>query len=258
MGGKIEMTQQRLILHKKPGGISILLVTAFCLLIVASGTAFAQVVQLTVPLSGAQEVPPVATPATATGILTVNRATGAISGSVTFSGLTTPLTAGHIHMAPAGVNGAVIVPLLGGVGAVAGTMTVPPGAVLLPNQLTAFNNDGLYLNLHTSINPNGEIRGQILASSVWDEVRLQQVASGNFDSTLAGAQMAVLSTDGVIFVSLDLMSWIEIPGSFNNLIVDDFDGDGLDDIGGIDKDTGLIRITTDLGNAWIELVPPQR
>lgn len=252
------MTQQRWIIHKKPRGISILLVTAFCLLIVASGIAFAQVAPVTVPLSGAQEVPPVATPATATGNLTVDTATGAISGTVTFSGLTSPLTAGHIHMAPAGVNGAVIVPLVGGVGVTAGTMTVPPGAVLLPNQLIAFNNDGLYLNLHTSTNLNGEIRGQILASSVWDEVSLRQVASGNFDSTLAGAGMAVLSTDGVIFVSLDLMSWTEIPGTFNNLIVDDFDGDGVDDIGGIDKGTGLIRITTDLGNTWIELLPPQR
>ena len=250
------MTQQRLI-HKKTTGISILLLTAFFLLIVASATAFAQVVQVTVPLSGAQEVPPVATPSTATANLTVDRATGAIGGTVTFSGLTSPLTAGHIHMAPAGANGPVIVPLIGGVGATAGVMTIPP-AVLLPDQLAAFNSDGLYFNLHTSTNPNGEIRGQILASSVWDEVSLQKVASGNFDSTMPNAEMAVLSTDGVIFVTLDLMSWIEIPGNFMSLIVDDFNGDGVDDIGGIDKDSGVIRITTDLGYTWIEVLPPQR
>lgn len=251
------MTLQRLI-QKKPRGISALLLTALCLLIVASGSAFAQVVQVAVPLSGAQEVPPVATSATAIGNLAVDRASGSISGTVTFSGLTSPLTAGHIHMGAAGVNGVVILPLVGGVGVTAGTMSVPPGAVLLPDQLAAFNSDALYLNLHTAINPSGEIRGQILASSVWDEVSLSQVKSGNFDSMMPNAEVAVLSTDGVIFVTLDLMTWIEIPGSFTSLMVDDFNGDGQDDIGGIDKDTGLIRITTDLGSTWIELLPPQR
>lgn len=121
----------------------------------------AQMVQIMVPMSGAQEVPPVVTPGTGLGTLNVDLATGAISGTVTFSGLTTPTTAGHIHIGDTGVNGPVIIPLVGGVGTTAGTMLLP-GAVLLPEQLTALLSDGLYLNIHTMNNPGGEIRGQIL------------------------------------------------------------------------------------------------
>ncbi len=119
-------------------------------------------VTLTVPLSGAQEVPPVATPGTGTAALTFDLATGAVSGSVAFTGLTATATAAHIHQAAAGVNGPVILPLAGGAGLTAGTWTVPPGSVLTAAQLTALRASGLYVNIHTATNLGGEIRGQII------------------------------------------------------------------------------------------------
>jgi len=127
---------------------------------------FTGTITLSVALSGAQEVPPVVTPATATAALTVNLDTGAISGSVAFSGLSSNATAAHIHQGAAGVNGPVIVPLEGGAGATAGTWTVPAGTFLTGPQLAALKTNGLYFNIHTATNAGGEIRGQIIYAYV--------------------------------------------------------------------------------------------
>lgn len=121
-----------------------------------------QSVTISSTLSGDQEVPaPVVTAGTGTATLTINLKTCAITGSVTFSGLTSIATAAHIHQAPAGVNGPVIVPLSGGSGTTSGNWTVPVGSILTTSQLTALKADGLYVNIHTASYPAGEIRAQI-------------------------------------------------------------------------------------------------
>ncbi|GAA2419519.1 hypothetical protein GCM10010191_33280 [Actinomadura vinacea] len=71
-------------------------------------------------------------------------------------------TAGHIHLGPAGANGAIKVPffmgtLPGTARAVAGTVQVTDKAVLA--QLKA-NPNGFYANLHTGEFPGGAVRGQ--------------------------------------------------------------------------------------------------
>lgn len=71
---------------------------------------------------------------------------------------TSPLTLGHIHRAPAGVNGPVIF----------GFTPVPPASPVGPlvwaipqAELVNLNSAGLYMQFHTQLNPGGEIRGQI-------------------------------------------------------------------------------------------------
>jgi hypothetical protein len=117
---------------------------------------------ITAPLNGGQEVPRVTTEGTGTGTLTVNHITRAISGSIVFSELTSNSTEAHIHQNAAGANGPVIVPLTGGDGVTSGTYTIPDGTVLTQDQFAALVTNNLYFNVHTSINPGGEIRGQIL------------------------------------------------------------------------------------------------
>lgn len=118
-------------------------------------------VTITTTLTGAQEVPPVATAGSGTAVMTVNTTTRFISGTVTFTGLTSAATAAHIHEGAAGVNGPVLVPLAGGAGATSGTWTIP-FTQLTVNQFTALTTNGLYFNIHTVNNPGGEIRGQII------------------------------------------------------------------------------------------------
>lgn len=108
-------------------------------------------------LSGAQEVPPNASLAIGTGALVVDPANRTASGSITLSGMTA--NAAHIHLAAAGVNGPIIVPLTNAAGG--NVWAVPANTVLSADQLRAYKQGDLYYNAHSIAFPNGEIRGQI-------------------------------------------------------------------------------------------------
>ena len=106
-------------------------------------------------MTGAQEAPPTTSTGTGTFQLTLRGNSITCSGSA--SGLTGPITGAHIHIAPAGVAGPIIVPLT-----VSGnSFSCNAGASLTDDQVTALLNGGLYANAHTAANPGGEVRGQI-------------------------------------------------------------------------------------------------
>lgn len=115
-------------------------------------------VPITVDLSGFQEVPPVATQAGGIANITLDPATGAVNGIVTFAGLSGPATAAHIHQSAVGTNGPIIVSLTP---PFAEAGTIPVSSILTLDQLSAAVADQLYINIHTAANPGGEIRGQI-------------------------------------------------------------------------------------------------
>ena len=108
-----------------------------------------------VVLQGSQEVPPVSTAASGSGTITIlpNRS---VSGSITTSGINP--TAAHIHLAARGVNGPVIVPL---VRTDANVWSVAAGAILTEAQYEAHRAGNLYVNVHSTAHPGGEIRGQL-------------------------------------------------------------------------------------------------
>jgi mono/diheme cytochrome c family protein len=114
-------------------------------------------------LSGANEVPAVTTTASGTGVLTLDPANGMIRGFVKTTGITG--TAAHIHEGAVGVAGPVIIPLAETpVGS--GFWIVPAGQTLTPGQVASFNAGNLYFNVHSTANPGGEIRSQIVAATV--------------------------------------------------------------------------------------------
>ena len=106
-------------------------------------------------LSGDQEVPPVSTAAVGTGQIRV-ASDGGVSGSVTTSGMAG--TMAHIHIGAKGVNGPVIIPLAG---TSPGVWSVPAGAQLNPEQLSAYQAGKLYVNVHSALNKGGEVRAQL-------------------------------------------------------------------------------------------------
>jgi hypothetical protein len=109
----------------------------------------------TVTLSGANEVPPVTTPATGTASVTI-RPDHTVSVKVSATGMTA--TASHIHQGAASANGPVIVPFTK---TGDNTFVAPDGAKLTDAQYDAYKAGNLYVNVHSATHPGGEIRGQL-------------------------------------------------------------------------------------------------
>jgi hypothetical protein len=121
----------------------------------------------TATLNGAQQVPPVPTPGTGTASILFNPDLSTISVNISSTGLLGAITAQHLHVGAAGTNGPVAQDAngnnieLGTANPATGTFTVDnstahnPGGFI--SQLQAGN---IYTNIHTSLFPNGEIRGQ--------------------------------------------------------------------------------------------------
>jgi hypothetical protein len=109
-------------------------------------------------LSGAQEVPPVATNAAGQAEVQLDTLTNVIKWKVTYSGLTGPVSGAHIHgPAGPGQNAGVVVGFSGNLNA----QPILGESKLTPQQADQLASGQWYVNLHTAANPNGEIRGQL-------------------------------------------------------------------------------------------------
>lgn len=109
-------------------------------------------------LNGAQEVPATATQATGMAEVQWNRGTNRLSWKINFTGLSGPVTAAHIHgPAGPGANAGVVIPFM------TGTIGPITGQTDLTSAQAADLAGGLwYVNIHTSVYPGGEIRGQLM------------------------------------------------------------------------------------------------
>lgn len=113
-------------------------------------------------LAGTNEVPPNVSAATGTATLTLSADETHVSATVTYSGLVAGSTAAHIHVAPAGSPGPVVIPLSGATGVTSGSFQVVDAAVT-PTQVTDLRSGTWYVNVHSTTYPGGEIRGQFTA-----------------------------------------------------------------------------------------------
>ena len=114
-------------------------------------------VKFSAALNIGQEVPhPKGTKAGASGRFTATVTGTTLTWRLTFTHLSGPATAAHIHRGARGVSGPVVVPLCGPCTSPAsGTANVTQAD--LKDMLAR----KMYVNVHTARNPNGEIRGQI-------------------------------------------------------------------------------------------------
>jgi len=124
------------------------------------------------PLSGSQEVPPVDTKATGLAKFQVNKDGDEISYKLIVANIENVRFA-HIHMAPEGQNGPVVVTLFPGPttdgrtngiiaeGSITASDVVGPLAGDFDALIDRMTIGNAYVNVHTDANPPGEIRGQI-------------------------------------------------------------------------------------------------
>jgi glucose/arabinose dehydrogenase len=140
-------------------------------------------------LTGDQEPSPVMTDAGGAGAFTLNADQTSLSyrleiNGLDFDGNQTPndpaddVVAMHIHNAPAGVNGGVVFGMISPgqdpdiaidpvAGVVTGSWDVTDASIQnLAEMLDELRAGNLYVNVHTTTNPGGEIRGQILAVQI--------------------------------------------------------------------------------------------
>jgi hypothetical protein len=125
------------------------------------GTASAQwTFQAT--LSGLNEVGPNASPATGFGTVVLSADQTQLTVNESWSGLTAPATASHIH-GPAGVgtNAPVLFPFIGVPAVTSGSIPQQTITNLTALQVSYLFNGLLYMNVHSSTFPGGEIRGQL-------------------------------------------------------------------------------------------------
>lgn len=114
-------------------------------------------------VSGAEEVPAVASAATGLVASTVDRDSGVLTLHLRASGAD-DATAAHIHQAYAGQNGPVLVGLTQDL-LDAGHWSVIEEQ-LDADGLAEYVSGRLYVNLHTPANPGGELRGQIAPQDI--------------------------------------------------------------------------------------------
>jgi len=131
----------------------LLTVLALTSIAAASGRTF------TTTLTGAAEVPPGDPDGTGTATITFMPGAGQVCWEIQVSGITLPATASHIHEAPAGVAGPVVIPLSApdANGFSSGCASVAREQILEIMR----DPEGYYVNVHNVDYPSGALRGQL-------------------------------------------------------------------------------------------------
>lgn len=139
--------------------------------------SFATIFNIDISLTSNQEVPANASGALGNLTGTYNDVTNTLNFTLVFTGLVSTTTAAHLH-APAapGVNASVVFGFAGfPVGVTSGSYS--NSYLLSAAQETQLLCGLWYVNVHTSMYPGGEIRGQ-----------LTEAAASSFNITIAGSQ----------------------------------------------------------------------
>ena len=109
-------------------------------------------------LDGASEVPPTTSAGTGTATATLDTATKKLGWEVTYTGLSGPALAAHIHgPAEPGKNAPVVIPFTG-----SRVSPIKGAKILTAAQMADLEAGKDYVNIHTAANKGGEIRGQLM------------------------------------------------------------------------------------------------
>lgn len=126
-----------------------------------AGADFTAMGYETLAVSVSEGPAPVA--ATGRALLSLNGAQDQLTYDLVVKDLSGPATMLHLHMGAAGSTGPVEIDLFGGVSVNEGGDLVASGTVAVTPAFVDLLTQGMvYFNLHTDLNPAGEVRGQVL------------------------------------------------------------------------------------------------
>jgi hypothetical protein len=144
---------------------------------VATPQMQSQIVTLKATLTGADENPIIQTGAHGDATVVIDRGAGTIKYEVNIYNLPSGVTASHIHVSPKGINGPIVFdfvvpPQVSGDFQLSGTVSssaLQPrpaqGILTFEDAIFSIASGVAYVNVHTQINPGGEIRGQLCPTS---------------------------------------------------------------------------------------------
>ena len=151
-----------------------LAIAGLFVLLVSATQAQAQTITFTANLHGGNEVPGVVTGSVGTATVTWNTTTKAGTYRVDVYNMPVGTTASHIHAGAAGIGGPVIINFTvpaGGISndfALSGTFGCSDVTVRAAQGINSCEDfeqalllDNTYVNVHSTANPGGEIRGQL-------------------------------------------------------------------------------------------------
>ncbi|KJC36432.1 CHRD domain-containing protein [Bradyrhizobium sp. LTSP849] len=127
------------------------------LVIATAAPANAEVVKLQADLKGSNEVPPNSSSGSGKAEATFDTETKTLTYTVTYAGLSGPAMGAHFHgPVEAGKNAGIALPFKTVQSPIQGnaTLTDAQAADLLAGKW--------YANIHTAMNPGGELRGQMM------------------------------------------------------------------------------------------------
>jgi len=120
-------------------------------------------IHFTAKLDGAQENPPVSTTAMGTGTFILNSTGTELAYQITYNGLTGTFAQAHFHNAATGTNGGIVRNLTFTGNTSSGVWRSSDATQPLTEALVKELLSGkIYVNIHSSTNTGGEIRGQVL------------------------------------------------------------------------------------------------
>ena len=146
------------------------------LLLLSVSPAQAHTINATATLQGGEEVPGLLTGAVGLAEISIDTETRIISVNLKVFNIPTGTTAGHIHVGSRGIAGPVVLdfPIPRGrtgdfsMSFTVGESSLRPrpeiGIVTIDDVIQAISAGSAYVNIHTSTNPGGETRGQLVVS----------------------------------------------------------------------------------------------
>lgn len=152
----------------------VLFAGAVALALLLPAGAYAQTVVMTATLTGGDEIPVVLSGSVGTAEVAVDTDSRELTVNLRLFNIPTGSTAGHIHVAPRGINGPIVIDFPIPVGRTgdltlsfrvgSGQLRTRPeiGIVTIDDAIQAITGGAAYVNIHTTANPGGEIRGQLV------------------------------------------------------------------------------------------------